>query len=130
MTSPLTKARVTGWAPVKQWVFPLAVLAAAFAFRLAGPQRVLPYYTIYVSLLLLAFMQPVINALRPNFLRNLGQSVVIFGIHAVICYGAFHLLKGMDFFNLRLFAAILVFYFIATFLSVLFRGIYTLLSEV
>lgn len=129
MNPPLSKARITGWAPVKQWLVPLAILGAAFFLRLAAPDSMYPYFAIYVSLLMLAFMQPVINALRSNYLRNLAQSVLIFAVHASACYGAFRLLNGMDIFNVRLFGAILVFYFMATFLSLLFRGIYRLLLE-
>jgi hypothetical protein len=130
MESSADKHLMIQWTPLRQWLIPLAILLAALFFHAVGSHASVPYYSVYVSLLMLAFMQPVINALRPNMMKNAGLSIAIFAIHAGICFFTFRLLNDQPAFDQQLFAAILVFYIMATMLSGLFRGILKLVTEV
>ena len=88
------------------------------------------YFSVYVSLMLLAFMNPIINALRPHMRRNTGISAGFFLIHCLLCFGLFSWMgTDSEFYSQRLFMAIMVFYAMAIILSLLYRGVYLLVSE-
>lgn len=109
-------------------VFVLLLLGALVNLIQSGSEWA--YFSIYVSLMLLAFMNPVINALRPEMRKNTGISAGLFLVHSLLSFGLLHWI-GVDseFYSQKLFMAILIFYVMAIMLSMLFRGVFILVSE-
>jgi len=130
MPAPITKALIIGWTPLRQWVIALVILLTGWIFYIVPVSLSWAYHTIYVSLLMLACMNPVINAVNPSMRKNTTISFGLFIIHASLCYFLLGKLndKGMEF-QSQLFMVIIIFYPMAIVLSGLFRGIYLLISE-
>lgn len=130
MNAPVRGTRIGKWTPLRQWGVAMLLWMAGLLALLADAAPVWPYYAAHASLLLFAVMNPVLNALRPGMRRSLAISAILFAGHAALCFLLLSRVSPPEMAGGRqLFGAIIVFYFMGTAMSVLFRGIYTLLSR-
>lgn len=85
---------------------------------------------IFSSLLLYAAGSSILNAVGKDMKKNIVRSVPLFIVHAIVC---FILIKRMHPENgealMNVYLTILIFYFMITTISLLFRVIYIFISQ-
>ena len=130
LTSQSSITSTNIWSPLKLWVLAVLLLVvAAFSFLLNLSDNISLILALG-SFLLFAAGNPILNAIKEGLLQNLMWSLPLFVVHAILTYSLLNLIGSENEIAMkRVFSTIVIFYIMATVLSIFFRAIYQYISE-
>lgn len=118
------------WSPLQLWLLALLLTISGVVAHLFNVEESITIVLVLGGFLLFAAGNPILNAIRANMARNLRWSLPIFIVHAVITYQMITWIGPENEIPIkRVFSVIVIFYLMATTLSVMFRLIYKLFSQ-
>ncbi|MEZ5009864.1 MAG: hypothetical protein R2728_05675 [Chitinophagales bacterium] len=118
------------WSPLQLWILALVLTISGVVVNLLNVEKGISVILILGSFLLFAAGNPVLNAVRANMAKSLMWSLPIFIVHSIVTYLLFSWVGPDNEIAIkRVFSVIVIFYIMATMLSVMFRLIYRMFSE-
>lgn len=118
------------WSPLQLWILALILTISGIVVHLLNVEKSISVVLILGSFLLFAAGNPILNAIKANMGKSLMLSLPIFIVHAVATYLLFSWIGPENEIAIkRVFSVIVIFYIMATMLSVMFRLIYKMFSE-